>query len=1147
MMMKRNVFYGAVLLLAMASPLKAAGPFAVRADGGNFAILYRGKVLVKTIEASNLEAAAPELRRAEKVMPDGTKVWNLWREDREKRIRLEIALGADGSQVEISMKGEARPYAEFPDRLLKLAVPMAAIDGKNYEGLTVNTRMWKPAKGTFGAKTPQGDLNRVAWRYFNITGRDGFNVVFDVNPIGVGDYCAQYSCGVIKGVWKIARRGGDLVLTGGSHLNGIGGMTGAKVVLREGVMARDYPYFHALKSYRERAALDVNYALSFGSRKHGREFTAADDAPFDPAKGYGWLGEVKLTRHNDAPEGIYYSSMSGRDATFRFAGLPPGVHIFTVTAGNFAGHSNRFSLTINGKSVFRDFSLPKARMAAASMPVWVGRDGIADLRFDGDFLVSGIAAQRLIAEAEDFSFRRGFWVADGFEPAVLFRNQDYRPEAPLTPALDLIVMPEPGKETAAPLKKLAKPVELPPDSPELEWRGKANFYHLGGNTATLDECRDPADMKRAFDRLQKDGAEAIMVNGMMSRHTYPAHLDRSVEMIGKLAETAHRRGMKLVDHQDVTLLWNCDSGFRVMAERLPETIRTMTSMTPNGQFCIMNPVLTRKYYDYALKTVRAGIDGLQADEATFMLTFCGCSHCRNRFYEDTGWQLPLNELDPRLFNNEAPLWKTFLEWRKVKIGNWWVDFRREAKKINPHLTLCMYSTHWGFMSRASSLAIGGDLLEEARAINYFGTEIMTRNCLQSARAVLPCRRMVNLLRAAFGTPIWSWVYGGIDGERMYEAFYVGWAICNMTGQSALTRWTNPPRRQSTFKSFEGNPDNMNRAAARPVAKVALLFTGASRDWNRGMNMYTGVLGFAQTLEELHIPYEVIGAMSLTPEVLQKYSFLSVGCNGCLSDGQLEAVKDFARRGGKVHLMGGAGMQDEMGYERPVWGFADVMGFNLKRPTRRSVIKKVGFRRDGSDAEELLVPTSWFTPAVMPKSSSLYGFTDKGKAVPAFIEKPCGKGRFIYEMIPLSNLLFCDEGRINEPWRFELDEKLAVKYRGLLRRMIGKAAYWTVDAPEKVYTSLYRQDKALVVHFLNAQGAELKKGELLPMKIPAVPFPPLRKPITFTLPVKTATEVYAVSPDYPGRQALEFRKNDDRSITVTLPEKLLHAYTIVWIK
>ena len=63
----------------------------------------------------------------------------------------------------------------------------------------------------------------------------------------------------------------------------------------------------------------------------------------------------------------------------------------------------------------------------------------------------------------------------------------------------------------------------------------------------------------------------------------------------------------------------------------------------------------------------------------------------------------------------------------------------------------------------------------------------------------------------------------------------------MTGQSALTRWTNPPHRRNTFKKFEGSPDNMNRAAAQPVAKVALLFSAASRDWNRGMNMFNGTL------------------------------------------------------------------------------------------------------------------------------------------------------------------------------------------------------------------------------------------------------------------------------------------------------------------
>ncbi|MBE6367164.1 MAG: hypothetical protein E7052_04560 [Lentisphaerae bacterium] len=1134
-------------LLGMFSML-SGGVFSIRQDGNEFAVLYRNNVLVSTVSSSNLGSDAAGVRSSVQTMPDGTRVWNIWRQDKACRIRQEIALKADGSQVEISMKGEAAPYSENPARLLQLALPMDLLDGKKYTGLTVNTRVWKPGSGVLSRqKTPPGALDNVRWRYFNLSNGKDFNVVFDLNPIGAGDYTAMYSAGVIKGVWDIIKGKNNLILRGGSHLSGIGGMTGAKVVIREGVMEKDYFRNHALKSYKERGPLAANYVLSFGSLKHGKEFVTADDKVITPDTPYGWKNAVKLQRNIDSPEGVYYSSMSGQNAVFRFSKLIPGVHIFTVAAGNYAGHKNKFSITVNGRSMVRDLAVGKKQLAVASLPVWVDDSGVADIEFSGDFLVSSIAVQCLIAAAEDFSFNRGYWVTDGYEPAVLFRNQDYRPAAELNPALELICMPTPGQEAVGPGKLPDTPVELPPDdAPGGQWRWTANCHHLGSNSATLDECRDPADMKKVFDKLQQDGASVVMVNGMMSRHTYPAHLDRGVEMIRKIVAEAHKRNIKIIDHQDVTLLWNTDSGFRVMAQRLPETVRNLITMVPNGQFCIMNPVTNRMYTNYAMRTVKAGIDGLQADEAAFMHTVCGCSHCRNTFYKDTNWQLPLNELDKRLFDRQDPLWKQFLEWRKIKLGNWWVDFRREAKKYNPDLVLCMYSTHWGFMSQASSLRMGGDLTQQARAINYLGTEVMTRNCLLSARALAANRKMVNLLNVAFNAPIWAWIYAGLDGEDMYEAFYAGWAICNMNNQSAMTRWAAPPQRETTFKSFEASPDNMRRDIARTVCKAALLFSASSRDWNRGGAMYPQALGLAQTLEELHVPYEFIGAMSLKKEVLKKYNFLSVNFNGCLSDQEVSVIKEFARNGGTVHLIGGAGMFDAMGNDRPVWAFADVMQYDLKRPARKNVIQKVGFHRDPAKADTLKNPTRHYVPSVMPKRSSLYGFNAKNRPVPVFVNQRYGKGRFIHEIVPLAGLLYFEEGRVNEVWRNELDEKLAEKYRQCVSRMTAKSAWWSVEAPSTVYSTIYKQNKDYAVHFFNAQTPWPAKGELLPMKIPADPFPALARDITFTLPGKNVREVFAVSPDFAGRKQLAFRQAD-KSVTVTLNKELLKAYTIVWVK
>ena len=454
----------------------SGGIFEVRKNGLDFSVFYRGQELVRSILSSNMEAPDENIRSSEVTMPNGSRVWNIWREDTACRIRQEIALAADGSSVEISMKGEAVPYSEKSSRMLHLSVPTQLLAGKKYAGLMQNGRSWNPAQGIFDLRSmPQGAVNNVRWRYFTVSDGKDFNVVFDVNPIGAGDYTSMYSAGAIKGVWDIELGKKELILRGGSHLNGIGGMTGAKIVLREGVMEEDYFKHHALKSYKERGPLAANYVLSFGAEKTGKDFTRVNDRKFAPGQAYGWLNNVDLQRNIDFPEGAYYSSMSGKNGIFRFSKLIPGVHIFTVSAGNFKGHDNKFSITVNGQSMVRDLTVRKGQLAVASLPVWINEKGLADIEFKGDFLVSAIGVQCLIAAAEDFSFKRGFWVSDGYESAILFRNQDYRPEAELTPALELIDMPVPGEETAGKLRSPALETALPAaDSPGGMWRWTAN-------------------------------------------------------------------------------------------------------------------------------------------------------------------------------------------------------------------------------------------------------------------------------------------------------------------------------------------------------------------------------------------------------------------------------------------------------------------------------------------------------------------------------------------------------------------------------------------------------------------------------------------------------------------------------------------------
>jgi hypothetical protein len=561
---------------------------------------------------------------------------------------------------------------------------------------------------------------------------------------------------------------------------------------------------------------------------------------------------------------------------------------------------------------------------------------------------------------------------------------------------------------------------------------------------------------------------------------------------------------------------------------------------PNPSFCILNPQFARTYRNYLLETVRNGVDGFQADEVTFYPYGCGCRHCREAFHQDTGWDLPMNECDPRLNNRNAPLWKTFLEWRKARVANWWVEFRREAKAINPNLVLCNYTTHYGFTSDYGSLGFGSDLTEEARAINFFGTEVMTRNCLQCARSFLPYRKMMNLLHLAHGAPIFAFLYGA-----NHATLYFGWAACNMTGQCALA--TLPQNAKGAdFYAFEATPDNMDRAKAESIAKIAILYSAHCRDWQFGISVFAEALGCAQTLEEIHAPYDFIGDAALLNRQLDKYSVLFVGSSACLSDQQIDAIRDFAKKGGTVHLATFAAMGDELGNRRKQWPFAGLFGFTPALQGK-PVYTRLGTAASPASARPIAQPLTCFAPAKIPAADSpLYLFDAAGHARPVLISRPYGKGRILYQTAPLPAALFESEGVLNKPWLFELDETLAQFCRETYRAVFADALHWQTDAPPKVYTTLYSQGDATAIHFLNGGGANLKKGQPMTYAAPNPAWPALPKDITFTIPCAKASEVYAASPDFQGRKPIPFTIKDGR-LTATLPKSLLHAYTIVWVK
>lgn len=1111
---------------------KQADRFQVRRDGKPF--LNDLHILI----GPHRFGSAPEF--SETVLPDGRKAWNAWSRRDNTRFRLEIVLSKDKTELEINFSSEAPAYPEHTVRVVRMTMPWELCDGCDFRMLLDNGRSWNETKGKFSRQ----QLNWHKNSRFTALDIAGAPVLLDANPRGAGDENSMYRSGVVRGVMTVETLNDGVSFHAGSTFDSNGGMIAFKLVIRPGVF-EDFDRCHALRSFRYRQPLPVNRSYSFGAAQTGKTYTHADTLGYDRKRGAGWLESDGLEVKKSDFQGAYFSAVSGKDRTFAVGGLPDGLYLVTAGIGNWGNWENNFVIACNQDAVLS----PEIRVGGREavnvvLPVWV-RDHKLEIAFRGRFLVSTLHLQRLTAEAEDFTFRRGFWGTDGYEPSSIYRNADTPPGVKYSVSVDRFPMPEPGKETAGTLRDVSAGAAAGDwDRRELDWRAALRLKHLGGNSCSLSEYEDPAVFQRFIDDAKVQQVNGLLLSGLHSRHTFPEQRARSMRVIGCLAAQAHKNHMRLIDHHDSTLLWNDGSGFRVLVERLGETVRSLNgmAMTPNPQFCIANPDFLKTYTAYLEELMKTGIDGLMIDELTFYPFGCGCSHCRKAFYEDTNWQLPLNELDDRLFDPKSPLWRVWLDWRKKKCSQIRVRLRQRLEKIRRDFSMLCYTTHYGFISGYPAVSLGADLMHCGDSVDFFGAEVMPRNLLANQRQLPALRNLYNLLRIAYKTPIFVWLY-----SSHWDDFYFGWAVCNMHNQEAALLPLTRPEGGGDFAAFVP-PRNMSRLEAEPVAEVALLFSSASRDWNQLMSVQAEMLGIAQTLEELHIPYEFIGEMSLKPEVLARYKVLLTGANGCWSDEELAVVKDFARKGGIVQLGATSGRFDVRGNWREKDGFADVFQWELRRSSDvASALWANGKVLMENFNQRFIRPRTGKVPEELRCGDETVQI---GRQMwPLIYKKDYGKGCFYLLPMNFFAQLYAVELDHRSICKFERDERLAALAHDLLKRMIGGAAYWQTDAPEKVLTAIYKQRGRYAVHLLNGTGGGWPTGKVVDQSMVPEPFPVLSKPVTFTLPVEKApVRIYAVSPDFAGERPLTWQYDAGKKcVSVTVPTESFKAYTLVWIE
>ncbi len=1150
----RHWLPAALLSVGLAATAAENAPFAVTNDS-NLKVSWHGKPLVvgEYFTWLDNEGFAKAENRVETV--GDHKVFNRFGEHKAIAYRREAALKNGGREVEISFQFNVPAYTEGADNQGKgyeLCFRYADFAGWKYTAVVDRVSKAKTVSGILDPNAPDGNVIKNNIRQIALESPDGQRqLVIDCSPEGVNDFYSDYPPNGIQSLWGLQREGDILKVVMGYRPRFYGGSQTGKVQLYEG-SAADYDQRHAQRQYSYFSELKPDRQYVFGAKKFGKMYTDIGVKAFDDALHAGWLKPDALNIIHYRPSGALYSAVaSSRDNTFQMKNLRSGVHLLTFALPAFENGVGPMSIAVNGQVLAKDLKLKPRTVTLVTAPVWI-ENGVAEVALSGRWQLATVNDQLLQASAEDFSFRRGFWVSgQGPHPSVMFQSEHYAELPRFNVGISDYPLPEPGKETAAPRKALQYPASHAQFAPGADWCGGAMLGSWGtSNNGSFAEFAAPGAVERRVQELKDEKIDAVIVNGLLSRHTYPKHVQRIEETLARIVKAAHPSDIKIMDHWDFSLLWNCDSGFRVLTERMDQLQQTIDCGLPARGLCPTNPTTRKVFFDEALRYIQAtGIDGLMVDEACFHgVNFCGCAACRKQFTADTGWMLPADETSAELQNKLSPLWRAWQAWRMKTIGDFWVAFRDEVKKFKSDFVFIGYTTHYGMYSYYAPLNLGSAMEQLCRAWDFVGTEIMSRNIFASFRSVACFRKMKNMYRNVYNIPVFGLVY---SDALNWDILYFGWALNNLNAQ---TTWemsgVRCPDGKPNYRMFDAAAGNPDKRTVRSKAEIAILFSNLGRDCERSASSHNDGMGFSQILTANHVPHEFIFEEGLTPEVLGKYKVLIVANATAMSEAHVQTIRKFVENGGIAYFSSYAGFYNEIAMKRDHW----LVGRELLNQSdygARDYGSAFLAVRDPKTGREMKMPgKSYYQPyQLSPALETVLALVTnaQGHTVPGLVRNKIGRGLVYFSPVAFGASSAAFEVTSGQPMNFERNPEAEAIALEVIRRVAENHFVWTTrNVPDQVITSLYETaDGKLAAHFLNATQSNYKKGE----KVPSVPPPDAFAPLPFEMGFQVrhpGTKAYAVSPEWAGRRELLLKRHGELA-EVTIPAKTLGMYMIVYVE
>ncbi len=585
-----------------------------------------------------------------------------------------------------------------------------------------------------------------------------------------------------------------------------------------------------------------------------------------------------------------------------------------------------------------------------------------------------------------------------------------------------------------------------PHAPLWAWSMRAAVFPgegIDGGQLALLEMSD-AQIREGVERFAERGINLIQTAGFHARFMWIPYLERITELNARITAAAHAAGLRVYDHHSSNGLWHEIEGrYRGWDPQSAVNVDIRTGLPlPKGKpklICINNPEYQEHYDHYVLDLIaKTGVDGLMYDDVHFHRGQygCGCRHCRSKFAERFGYEMPKPGEWP-LDDYASAIWRDWIRFRVESAGERIVALREKLP------------TDFLYFSCMSAGVIGiDDVHHGGGSFEWFSRGT---NCLFSEGGALYCRNELKWDRNLFDN--WERLYvekkyaGGIAAHHQQPSLqmhypgnaddgWFAWAITKCMGMNLWRCDSNlygGPKYGDEFAEWEPQYDYLNWEArheglwryCRPVAEVGLLFSLQSKIHGGADPQPHGeaFAGWAQSLQRAGIFFNVLIDADLEDVTWLKGIAVLILPNAMsLSDRQVAVLGDYVRSGGRLIATHRSSLLDERGAPRGDFGLAEILGVHVgdRPPTLRSSLcldrRRVGHPVGADLPPRLPMPT--MVPLRWDGETSgrrAFAWLEKSRrsfewpATPAIVENEVGDGQVLYLMPMVGSLAYREGG------------------------------------------------------------------------------------------------------------------------------------------